>query len=124
MWGDGSAFRELMHSDDLADACVYLMNTKDAAQVGELVNVTDGSDIQLCELFETIRTVVGFKGLVEYDTSKPNETPRKLMDSTHMKKLGWMPKIGLSDGIRRYYSWYQSDGADSLCSKAASFTGK
>jgi len=107
LWGDGSVFREMMHSDDLADACVYLMSNKDADEVGELINITDGTDIQLRDLFDIVKKVVRFAGKLDYDTSKPNGTPKKQMDATHIKALGWSPKILLSDGVAKYYEWYK-----------------
>lgn len=106
VWGDGSVYRELMHSDDLADACFYLMQNKNYDQIGELVNITDGSDIQLKELFEIVKKVVGFDGKIVYDITKPNGTPRKLMDATKIKSLGWSPKIELEDGVNKAYQWY------------------
>ena len=106
VWGDGSVYREMMHSDDLADACVYLMNNKDFEEIGELVNITKGDDIQLKDLFEMVREVVGFKGKIEYDKTKPNGTPRKMMDATRIKSLGWEPKIPLKEGIKKAYAWY------------------
>lgn len=106
VWGDGSVYRELMNSDDLADACLYLMQNKDYHQIGELVNITSGGDIQLKNLFEIVREVVGFKGEIVYDKTKPNGTPRKLMDATKIKSLGWEPKIELKDGIKKAYNWY------------------
>ncbi len=106
VWGDGSAFRELMASDDLADACVYLMNNKNYDDIGEFVNITDGTDIQLKLLFEKVKEIVGYEGKIEYDTSKPNGTPRKLMDASKIQNLGWTPKIKLEDGVRSFYHWY------------------
>lgn len=106
VWGDGSVFREMMHADDLADACVYLMENKSAAEIGELVNITDGTDIQLRELIEMVAEIVGFEGKIEYDISKPNGTPRKMMDASRIKALGWSPKIELKDGIKKAYRWY------------------
>lgn len=106
MWGDGSARRELMCSDDLADACVYLMENKDAADIGEFVNITDGTDILLGDLFELVRDIVGFKGRIEYDAAKPNGTPRKLMDATKIRGLGWKPRLGLANGIQKTYRYY------------------
>lgn len=106
LWGDGSVYREMMNSDDLADACVYLLMNKDYNEVGELVNITKGDDIQLKDLFEIVKRVVGFDGEIVYDKSKPNGTPRKLMDATHIKELGWQPKIELEQGIRDFYNWY------------------
>lgn len=108
LWGDGSVFREMMSSDDLADASFYLMENKSAKEIGELVNVTDGTDIQLKELFSMVKDIVGFKGEITYDTSKPNGTPRKLMDATKIKALGWSPKIDLRQGIQDTYNWYCS----------------
>lgn len=106
VWGDGSPYRELMHSDDLADACFYLMQNKDYKDIGELVNITDGTDIQLKNLIEMVKEIVGFDGELVYDKTKPNGTPRKLMDATKIKSLGWMPKISLKEGITDIYKYY------------------
>ncbi len=106
LWGDGSVYRELMSSDDLADACVYLMENKDYEDIGEHVNITNGDDIQLKDLFEIVKEATGFAGKLEYDTSKPNGTPRKMMDATRIKSLGWTPKIPLKQGIKDFYEWY------------------
>ena len=108
LWGDGSVYREMMCSDDLADACVYLMQNKDYADIGEHVNITDGTDIQLKDLFELVKKVVGFNGYLEYDKSKPNGTPRKQMDATKIKSLGWQPKIPLAKGVANFYEWYKT----------------
>lgn len=108
VWGDGSVFRELMDSDDLADACFYLMQNKNYDEIGELVNITDGTDIQLKLLMEMVKKIVGFEGEIVYDTTKPNGTPRKLMDATKIKALGWNPKISLQDGINHAYTWYKT----------------
>ena len=106
LWGDGSVYRELMSSDDLADACFYLMQNKEYSDIGEFVNITKGDDIQLKELFEMMKKITGFEGTLEYDTSKPNGTPRKMMDAERIKKLGWEPKIPLEKGIVEFYDWY------------------
>ncbi len=108
LWGDGSVYREMMSSDDLADACVYLLENKDYDEVGELVNITKGDDIQLKDLFEMVKQIVGFEGEIVYDKTKPNGTPRKMMDATHIKELGWEPKIDLKQGITDFYNWYLS----------------
>ena len=108
VWGDGSVFREMMDADDLADACFYLMQNKDAKDIGELVNITDGTDIQLKNLIELTAKIVGYDGIIEYDTTKPNGTPRKMMDATKIKALGWTPKIKLEDGIAKAYDWYKA----------------
>lgn len=110
LWGDGSVYRELMCSDDLADACVFLMQNKDYKDIGEHVNITDGTDIQLKDLFEIVKYVVEFNGRLEYDRTKPNGTPRKQMDATRIKSLGWQPKISLIDGVSAFYNWYKEQG--------------
>lgn len=106
VWGDGSPYRELMHSDDLSDACFYLMQNKDYKEIGELVNITDGTDIQLKELIYMVKDIVGFDGEIIWDKTKPNGTPRKLMDATKIKSLGWSPKISLKEGIEKIYQHY------------------
>lgn len=106
MWGDGSVYRELMCSDDLADACIYLMQNKNYDEIGEHVNITNGDDIQLRKLFEIVKNIVRFEGHIEYDASKPNGTPRKMMDAARIKTLGWQPKISLEKGIADFYAWY------------------
>lgn len=106
VWGDGSVYRELMSSDDLADASFYLMQNKDYKDIGELVNITGGSDIKLSELYKIVKNIVCVKQDIVYDTTKPNGTFRKLMDDTKIKALGWQPKIGLEEGIRAAYNWY------------------
>ena len=108
LWGDGSVYRELMCSDDLADACFYLMENKDNQEIGEHVNITKGDDILLKDLFEIVKEIVGFEGEISYDTSKPNGTPRKMMDATKIKSLGWEPKIPLKQGIKDFYEWYKT----------------
>lgn len=108
LWGDGSVYREMMCSDDLADACFYLMQNKDYDEIGELVNITKGDDIQLKDLFQIVKDIVGFEGDIVYDKTKPNGTPRKMMDATKIKALGWTPKIELKQGIKDFYDWYLS----------------
>lgn len=106
VWGDGSPYRELMYSDDLAEACFYLMQNKDYKEVGELVNITDGTDVQLKDLIQMVKEIVGFEGEIVYDKTKPNGTPRKLMDATKIKSLGWTSKIPLKEGITKIYEYY------------------
>lgn len=108
VWGDGSPYRELMSSEDLADACFYLMQNKDYKDIGELVNITDGTDIQLKDLILIVKEIVGFDGELVWDKTKQNGTPRKLMDATKIKSLGWTPKISLKDGIESTYKNYIS----------------
>lgn len=108
VWGDGSVYREMMLSDDLADACFYLMQNKDYKDIGELVNITDGTDIQLKELIPMVKDIVGFDGELVWDTTKPNGTPKKQMDATKIKSLGWQPKTDLREGITATYKHYIS----------------
>lgn len=106
VWGDGSPYRELMCSDDLADACFYLMQNRDYKDIGELVNITSGTDVQLKDIILMVKEIVGFEGEIAWDTTKPNGTPRKLMDATKIKSLGWEPKISLKAGIESIYKAY------------------
>jgi len=108
IWGSGEVYREFLHVDDLADACVYLMENVDAEVMGRLcpdyfVNVGTGVDIKIKELAIMIKEIVGFKGDIKHDLSKPDGTPRKLLDVSKVKQLGWEPKIGLEEGIKKVY---------------------
>lgn len=106
LWGSGEPYREFLYVDDLADACVFLMENYDYKDTGELVNIGMGEDVKIKELVGIIREVVGFDGMIEHDLSKPDGTPRKLLDILKIKSLGWEPKISLQDGIRKTYEWY------------------
>ena len=103
LWGDGSPKREFLHVDDLAEACYVCMQDYDDA---EHINVGTGEDVTIKELAETIVDVVGYKNYYEWDTSKPNGTPRKVLNVDKIKSLGWEPKIGLREGIESTYKWY------------------
>lgn len=103
VWGTGSPRREFLHVDDLADACVHLMNHYDDE---EPINVGCGEDISIFELALLVRDVVGFHGDIVYDTTKPDGTPRKLVDVTRLKAFGWAPQIGLREGIAATYASY------------------
>lgn len=105
IWGTGSPKREFLHADDLADACVYLMNTY--SEEG-LVNIGTGEDIAISDLALMIKEVVGYKGNVVYDQSKPDGTPRKLMDVSKLTSLGWKFTIPLRKGLEMVYQEYQS----------------
>jgi GDP-L-fucose synthase len=105
LWGDGSAMREFLHVDDLAEACYTCMRNYDGV---EHINVGTGEDITIKELAHTISDVVGFMGDVEWDTIKPNGTPRKVLNVDKIKSLGWEPKIGLREGIEKTYEWYKT----------------
>jgi GDP-L-fucose synthase len=103
LWGTGSPYREFLHVDDLAEACLFLMETYESP---ELINVGCGHDLRIRELAEMVRTVVGFSGEIAWDTNKPDGTPRKLLDITRMTKLGWNAKIDLEEGLRSTYGWW------------------
>jgi GDP-L-fucose synthase len=99
-WGTGSPFREFLYADDLAEACVFLMNNYSEEQ---FINIGSGSEISIKELAEIIGKIIGFEGKITWDTSKPDGTPRKLMDSSRLFALGWKPRINLEEGIRLAY---------------------
>ncbi|MGC3982225.1 MAG: GDP-L-fucose synthase [Steroidobacteraceae bacterium] len=103
VWGTGTPRREFLHVDDLADACVFLMRNYENEQ---LVNVGWGQDVTIAELAQTIQRVVGFNGRLSFDSTKPDGTPRKLLDTTRLSSLGWQPRITLEEGIRTTYAWY------------------
>ena len=103
-WGTGSPLREFLHADDLARACLFLMENYSQEQ---FINVGFGSDITIKELAETVARIVGFKGQIVWDASKPDGTPRKLMDSSRLFALGWRPQIDLENGIRSVYDKFR-----------------
>ncbi len=103
VWGTGSPRREFLHVDDLADACLFLMNEYDQE---EIVNIGWGEDLTIRELAETIRDVVGGDGSLVFDTGKPDGSPRKLLDISRIRDLGWEPKIRLREGLESTYRWY------------------
>ena len=103
LWGTGSAYREFLHVDDLAQACLFLMEKYDSP---EIINVGSGEDITIRGLAELIGQVVGYTGQIEWDTTKPDGTPRKLLDVSKLEKLGWKASISLEEGIRSTYQWW------------------
>jgi GDP-L-fucose synthase len=106
LWGSGEPYREFLYVDDLADACVFLMENYVYREIGELVNIGMGEDIKIKELAHLVKEIVGFEGEIKHDLSKPDGTPRKLLDISKIKSLGWEPKTSLREGIRRSYEWY------------------
>ena len=106
LWGDGSPMREFLHVDDLAEACYTCMEKYDGE---EHINVGTGEDVTIKELAETIVDVVGYKNAYEWDTSKPNGTPRKVLNVDKIKSLGWEPKISLREGIESTYEWFKEN---------------
>ncbi|MBW2285532.1 MAG: GDP-L-fucose synthase [Deltaproteobacteria bacterium] len=103
IWGTGGPLREFLHVDDLADACLFLMERYSSPVI---INIGMGRDISIAELAELIRDVVGFTGRLTFDASKPDGTPRKLLDVSRLATLGWQPKIALREGIEQTYAWY------------------
>jgi GDP-L-fucose synthase len=105
VWGTGSPMREFLHVDDLASAVVHLGNSYNSP---EHLNIGTGEDLTIKELAELVAELAGFKGEIAWDSSKPDGTPRKVLDVSKAKSLGWSPKISLRDGIASTISWYQS----------------
>jgi len=106
LWGTGKPRREFLHVDDLADACIFLMKNYDYKEIGEFVNVGTGKDITISELAELVMSVVGFKGKLKFDSSKPDGTPRKLLDVSKLNDLGWRAKVPLKEGVKMTYDRY------------------
>ena len=107
-WGTGTPRREFLHVDDLADACAFLLRVENPP---DWVNVGTGTDVTIRELTETVAATTGFKGRVTWDASKPDGTPRKLLDVSRLAKLGWKAKIGLQDGLARTYASFLAEQA-------------
>ena len=112
LWGSGRPRREFLHVDDLADACLFLMNLEEekfsyllSAHHLPMINIGWGKDISIKELALIIKEIVGYKGDLEFDTNKPDGTPQKLLDSSKLRTLGWSPKVSLREGIKRTYAW-------------------
>ena len=103
VWGSGQAQREFLHVDDLADACLFIM---EKYSDNEAINVGFGSEIKIIDLAELICKVVGFKGKIIFDDSMPDGTPRKILNSSKLFNMGWKPKIDLENGIERTYDWF------------------
>ncbi len=106
VWGSGRPRREFLHVDDLAAACFFLLQNYDSP---EIINIGTGTDLSIRELAELICDVVGFEGNLTLDASKPDGTPRKLLDTTKINSLGWKPKIPLREGIARTYDWFKAN---------------
>jgi GDP-L-fucose synthase len=104
IWGSGTPRREFMYVDDLADACLFLMQHYDRA---EPINIGWGRDVTIRELAETLAEVVGYRGHFEFDASKPDGTPRKLLDTSRLNALGWTPRVDLEAGVFQTYDWYR-----------------
>jgi GDP-L-fucose synthase len=109
VWGTGSPKREFLFADDFAEAAVFLMEKFSAQDIGELVNIGTGEDCTILELVELIKEIVGFEGGIVFDSTKPDGTPRKLLDVTKIHSLGWWHKTSLREGISRTYQDFLSN---------------
>ena len=112
--GSGSPRREFLHVDDLADAAVMLMHRYDE---GEIIDVSSGEDVSIGELAYMIADTVGYRGEIEFDASKPDGTPRKLLDVSRLRSMGWVPRIPLPEGIQQTYRWYTGHSANARQSR-------
>ena len=117
IWGTGKPLREFLHVDDLADAALFILENIDSPEIYGLdishVNVGSGEEISIKDLAEMICKIVGYNGKLEYDFSKPDGTPRKLLDNSFLFDRGWYPKIPLNEGIKNLYIWYKKNIDDS-----------
>ena len=103
IWGDGAPLREFLHVEDLARACMLLIIKYDEPVA---INIGSGQEISILDLATLVAKVIGFTGEIKLDKSRPNGTPRKLLDSTHIKQLGWYPQVNLESGIASTYDWF------------------
>ena len=110
-WGTGTPRREFMYSEDMADACIFLMEKYDSSDIGEIINIGTGSDITIRELTERVAETVGFRGEIRWDAGKPDGTPRKLLDVSRLHALGWRHAIFLEEGLKRTYADFLAGGA-------------
>ncbi len=108
VWGTGTPMRELLYVDDLAEAAVHVMENCSSKDTGEFVNVGTGEDVTVRELAETVSAAVGFEGAITFDKEKPDGMPRKLLDVSRVRALGWRHKTSLSEGIMKTYEWYKN----------------
>jgi GDP-L-fucose synthase len=107
VWGTGEPYREFLHVDDLAGACLMLMERYNYEEIGEFFNVGAGEDRRIRDLALLVKEIVGFEGAIRYDMTKKDGMPRKLLDSSRARALGWTPAIGLAEGIQQSYAWYR-----------------
>ncbi len=106
IWGTGEVYREFLYVDDLTEACVFLMENINYQDIGELINIGTGAYIKINELADIIKEIAGFEGKIRHDPSKPDGTPKKLLDVNKIRKLKWEPKISFEEGIKKTYDWY------------------
>jgi len=106
LWGTGNSKREFLYVDDLANACLFLMNNYDSS---EIINIGTGEDLSIIELANIVKEIIGYKGGIVWDSSKPDGTPRKLLDVSKIQALGWKHSVNLKEGIKRSYEWYKAN---------------
>jgi GDP-L-fucose synthase len=106
LWGTGKPYREFLYVDDLADACVFLMDKYDYKDIGEFINIGTGIDVTIKELSELVKRIVGYEGEILHDLTKPDGTPKKLLDVSRLRSLGWSAKTSLEEGIRKTYEFF------------------
>ncbi len=116
LWGTGTPRREFLFADDLADACVYLMNQQDSRSYG-LINIGTGLDITIFELAQLIGEIVGYTGKIIFDSTKPDGTPRKLLDVSKLTAIGWTAATSLREGIKQTYDWYSNEYQEQLATE-------
>jgi GDP-L-fucose synthase len=107
LWGTGLPRREFLHVDDLARACLFLSEGSRPEESGEIINVGTGEDLSIAELAGMVREIVGYEGEIAFDADKPDGTPQKLLDTSHIERLRWTPAIGLRPGLEMTYRWYR-----------------
>jgi len=103
VWGSGKSYREFLHVDDLADACIFLLQNYSETQC---INIGTGRDITISDFAYLIKNTVGFKGNIIFDTNRPDGAPKRLLDISRMKEIGWISRIDLEEGLEQYYNWY------------------
>ena len=106
VWGSGRVYREFLHVDDMADACLFVMQHHDGSQI---LNIGCGTDVTIAEVAHLVKETVGFEGEIVFDTSKPDGTPRKLLDVSRLFELGWRPRIDLRSGLAETYAWFRQN---------------
>ncbi|ACV63607.1 NAD-dependent epimerase/dehydratase [Desulfofarcimen acetoxidans DSM 771] len=106
IWGTGQPKREFMYADDLADACVFLMNNYDYNDTCPFINIGTGKELTIKQLAEIVKNIIGFEGELKFNTDMPDGTPRKFLDSSKLRSLGWQAKTALDDGIKKTYEWF------------------
>ncbi|MDP3130074.1 MAG: GDP-L-fucose synthase, partial [Bacillota bacterium] len=112
LWGDGTPYREFLHADDCADAVVFLMESLGRKDIGDIINIGSGEELRIHDIANLVAQTVGFRGEIRWDPTKPNGTPRKILDSSKMSAMGWAPSIGLKEGVAEAYRDFLQRGRD------------